>query len=291
MLNRPESLRAELLEKLRSEGRTDLSSRLAKCGESFVLRCAGCTEPLEARKRCDLKWCPTCARALAARTADRYARIMAHVQWPLFVTLTAQHSIGDAMTMREHRRAWGKLRRLRWFRSKVPGGVMAWEITDSGNGMHVHAHGLFDCRWLSVTTSAPGVGATKETWAKKQRAAASEVSEQWSLCCGRKATMKVRRVWTSDGGNIRDALTEVVKYATKGSDLVNQPNAGRIIDQLEGTRLLTSFGSCFGKPEFKRQRSAPKMCKCGCTEWLPEAVLARQAVNEHGLTARQSRRR
>jgi hypothetical protein len=198
---------------------------------------------------------------------------MQHVKWPLFVTLTAQHSAGDAMTMREHRRAWGKLRRLRWFRRKVVGGVMAWEITNGANGMHVHAHGLFDCRWLSVSETAPRIGATREQWKRKQRAAACEVSDQWSLCCGRTANMKVRRIWSKDDGDIRLALMEVVKYAVKGTDLIEEENAGAIIDELDGTRLVTSFGSCFGKPEFKRQRSAPRMCTCGCSSWIPEAVL------------------
>ena len=97
---------------------------------------------------------PIMPASARGRTADRYARIMQHVQWPLFVTLTAKHAEGDAMNIRQHRRAWGKLRRLRWFRSKVKGGVVAWEITQGDHGMHVHAHALFDCRWLSVNETA-----------------------------------------------------------------------------------------------------------------------------------------
>jgi hypothetical protein len=217
---------------------------------------------------------------------------MAHVRWPLFVTLTAQHELGDAMTLREHRRAWGKLRRLRWFRSRVRGGVVAWEVTSGANGLHVHAHGLFDCRWLSVVESAPRVGATREQWQRKQKAAAREVSEQWSLCCQRPANMKVRRVWSADQGDIRQALIEVVKYAVKGSDLLDdETHASTIVDQLDGTRLITSFGTCFGQPDFKRQRSAPRMCTCGCTQFIPEEVLLARSVDEHGLTRSQRPRR
>lgn len=281
-------LRKELLAKLRKEGRTDLSARLAKCGEPITLRCTGCTAGRECFTRCDLKWCPSCQHALASRTADRYRRIMDKFQWPLRVTLTAKNfAYCDTDATRTIRRAWGKLRRLRWFKRAVKGGVTAFEITDTGKGFHVHAHALFDCRWLAVTKTAPRIGATKEEWAKAGKIAAREVGEQWSLCCGRPASMQVRRVWTRDDGDIGPALAETVKYSCKGTDLVKCSNAGRIIDQLDGTRMITSFGSCFGLPEFRRRRSAPAMCQCGCTSWLPEAVMEMQVKAEARKYARR----
>lgn len=284
-------LRDKLAARLRAEGRLDLANRLVKCGKRLTLRCAACTAGVETFTRCDLKWCPSCQHALAARTADRYARIMHAVQWPLRVTLTAENFAYDCSNaVRELRRAWGKLRRLRWFVAKVRGGVVGFEVTDTGKGFHVHAHALFDCKWFAVTTTAPRVGADKETWKKKARAAAKEVAQQWSLCCGRPASMQVRRVWTRDGGDIRPALVETLKYSTKGSDLVESArSASAIIDQLDRTRMITSFGTCHGLPEFKRQRSAPKMCACGCSEWLPEDVLERQSLTASGL--RSSRRK
>lgn len=272
------ALRKKLVARLEREGRKDLAYRLTKCGIPITLRCSDCTRPVHTRTRCDLKWCPACQHALAARTADRYARIMQHIRWPLRVTLTAKNfDYSETDAVRQLRRAWGKLRRLRWFRKMVRGGVCGFEVTDTGKGFHVHIHAIFDCRWFAVTTTAPRVGATKDEWAKRGRAAALEVSEQWSLCCGRRASMQVRRVWTRDAGDIRPALAETLKYSTKGSDLVTTArSASAIIDQLDATRMITSFGTCFGKPEFKRQRSAPSMCECGCSSWLPEEVLERQ---------------
>lgn len=282
-------MRGKLATRLREEGRLDLASRLSKCGNRLTLRCAACTDAIETFTRCDLKWCPSCQHALAARTADRYCRIMAKIKWPLRVTLTCKNfGYEETDAVRKLRRAWGKMRRLRWFRRHVPGGVVGFEVTDQGKGFHVHAHGLFDCRWFAVTTNPPGIGADKETWKKKARAAASEVAEQWSLCARRPASMQVRRVWTRDEGDIRPALMETLKYSTKGSDLVEGAlSASAIIDQIDRCRMITSFGTCFGAPELKRVRSAPKMCKCGCSEWLPEDVLNRQAVNEHGLPSRR----
>jgi hypothetical protein len=244
--------------------------------------------------RCDLKWCPSCQHALAARTADRYARITTLCQWPLRVTLTAKNFAYDELHgLRSLRRAWSRFRRLRWFRKRVPGGVTAFEITEKGRGFHVHCHGLWDCRWLAVDECEPPRGASREAWKKKAKAAASEVGEQWSLCCDRPASIQVRRVWKRDGGDISEALAETLKYSVKGSDLVDSPRpVAPLIEMLDGTRMITSFGTFFGRPECKRIRSAAPPCDCGATgSVIPLDVALRTARDSHGLPgSRRSRR-
>lgn len=272
------ALRDRLYVKLLCEKRTDLAARLSKCGQPVRLRCEGCQRIRSVFSRCDLKWCPSCQCALAARTADRYARIMAAIQWPLNVTFTAQNYDYDcADAVRQIRRAWGRLRRLRWFRARVVGGVVGFELTDRGKGYHAHCHAVIDCRWLAVDQCAPRIGASTDEWKRAGKIAAREVAEQWSLCCRRKASVHVRRLWTRDG-DLRDALAECLKYSVKGSDLADEDGqpAGPLIDQLDRTRLVTSFGSCHGRPEFKRERKAPGLCECGCGRWLPEEVLLRR---------------
>ena len=269
-------LREALEEKLRAEFRPDLANRIAKCGLAVHLRCTECGRTKECQSRCDLKWCPSCQHALAARTSERYARIMAKVQWPLRVTLTAQnYDYAEPSAVRHLRRAWGKLRRLRWFRNRVRGGVVGFEITDTGNGYHAHAHALFDCQWFAVTVLCPRTGSDKRTWSSRGRAAAREVSEQWSLCCGRPASMQVRRVWRRDAGDIRPALAECLKYATKGTDLAKSGRpAAPLIDQVDKTRMVTSFGTLFGLPEFKRRRPEPIPCECGSVgTFLPDELV------------------
>lgn len=267
-------LREKLKLKLVAEDRADLEVRLAKCGRAIRLYCGGCGDFRDVLTRCDLKWCPSCQQALAARTAERYAKIMAAIKWPLRVTLTAKNfDYDDCDAVRKLRRAWSRFRRLRWFRHRVVGGVLGIECTDRGKGFHVHAHAIFDCRWLAVDECAPRVGASKAEWKRRGRAAAAEVGEQWSLCTKRPASVQVRRLWTRDG-DLGDALRETLKYSVKGSDLAEgKMPAGRLIDQLDKCRLVTSFGSCFGRPEFKRVRGAPQMCQCGCTQWIPSDAL------------------
>lgn len=275
------ALRRRLVERLELEDAHDLARRLSKCGEELKLVCTGCGVGKRVEKRCDLKWCPSCQNAIAAATAERYSRIAAIAVNPLLVTMTAKNfgyaedwprvtrKSGKVETLSPIRMlrqvAWAeKFRRLAWFRKKVVGGVTAFEITDTGKGYHIHCHGLWDCRWLSVTESAPKIGADKATWKRKGRRSMEEVGGQWSLCCDRAASVHVRRLWTRDG-DITAAVREVVKYSVKGSDLVTMKrDCAPIIRMVDTTRMVTSFGTFHGRPEIKRDKGQGCPCEsCG----------------------------
>lgn len=266
--------REAILEKLLAEERTDLAFRLQKCGRPLRLLCQCCQRPRDVLTRCDLKWCPSCQRALAARTADRYARISGALQWPLFVTWTVQHDRDDPVDLIRHvRRSHTKLRRLRWFKRAIKGGVIAYEVTHGENGWHPHGHSLIDCKWLAVTIGAPQRRASRNEWQRRGKIAAKEVGEQWSLALGRRGSVKVRRCWTDSSGGIGGAVHEVLKYSVKGSDLAKlEVPIAPLIDVLDRTRLVASWGSMYRHPAVKRQRGAPGMCECGSSDWLPEEV-------------------
>lgn len=306
--------RLKLIDKLRREDADDLADRLTRCGQEITLVCTCCGARKKSFTHCDLKWCPACQHHLAAQTAERFARIIsaAHIAWPLNVTLTAKNfGYDEPWPIREVRRngqtrrecvnpirwirnvAWSeRLRRLDWFRSKVKGGVIGFEVTDQGNGYHVHAHCLLDCKWLSVTQTAPPRGASKEQVAKRGDRACKEVGAQWELCCQRPASCKVRRVWTREN-DIQDALREVVKYSVKGSDLVeSKREAAPLIRLLDGCRMITSFGSMFGRPECKRVKGTAPPCEsCGVKgATMPEAIVLGTARDEHGNHSPHRRR-
>lgn len=210
----------------------------------------------------------------------------AEITWPLFVTFTITHDDEDDWELiRTVRRGHTKFRRLRWFKKAVRGGIVAFEAQNDRGGLHPHAHCLFDCRWLSVSQPEPRSTATRDQWTRAARIACGEVAEQWSLCMGRKGSVKVRRVWRRDGGDIGGALAEVIKYSVCAAALakMDPQRAVDLIRVIDRTRMLASFGTLYRHPGIKRKRSAPAMCSCGCTEWLPEDVLARQSLNEHGL--------
>lgn len=298
-----------LLDRLRDDGDDDLARRLAKCGLPLRLVCTSCGTTRLSATRCDLKWCPSCQYGLATAAAERFARIATVAKWPLRVTFTARNfGYDEAWPRREVRRdgqtstvpvspirwirtvAWSeRLRRQTWWRARVTGGVLGFEVTDTGRGYHVHAHSLLDCRWLAVTEKEPGRGAGKAVWAARGKAAATEVGDQWRLCCQRDASVQVRRVWTRDG-DIRQAIIETVKYSTKGSDLVGSVRPpGALIRLLDGCRMVSSFGSFFGRAECKRIHSAGCACgECGAVGTiLPEDIAIGSALNEHGLRSRR----
>lgn len=181
------------------------------------------------------------------------------------------------------------MRRLRWFREKVRGGVIGFEVTDEGKGYHVHAHALLDCRWLSVVEPPPRIGAKRAAVLKKGERACREVSDQWRLCCQRDASVQVRRVWTREG-DILEALKETTKYSVKGSDLVTMEHeVAPLIRLLDGCRMVTSFGSLFGLPECRRVKGmAPPCEECGkAGTTMPESIVLATAVDIHGLTRRR----
>jgi len=250
--------------------------KIGNCGAPLSLTCFCCMNQRTIERRCDLKWCPSCAPALVYRTVERYQAALAGVQWPLFVTLTTQNFKSGPDCVREVRRAFGKLRRLRWFKKCVAGGVAAVEVTNKGKGWHPHVHALMDCKWLAVSAMQPGPTASKQTWATRARAACAEVAEQWSLCLGgRKSSVRVRRVWKRDGGDIRPALAEVLKYSIDSENLLSiKAPLSPLIDVLSKTRLVTSWGNCFGTG-IKRKKACAEPCEqCHSMDsWVPTEII------------------
>lgn len=267
--------RTLLLLRLYDEGAMTFARKLEQCGEEVPLTCTGCGNNRIGRTRCDQRWCPVCQRALATRTSLRYAQIAEECDWPLMLTLTHKHSCMQTLTPKELRRAFTKLRRLRWWKSRVRGGVAAFELTDTGNGWHTHIHALIDCRWLAVTEGAPRPRAPKEEILAKAKRSAREVAEQWSLCCGRAGGVHVRRVKGGPAG-MSEAVREVLKYAVKGTDLAEIPTpVTPVIRSMVGSRLVVSWGSFYRHPSCKRTKPAPAMCKCGCSDWMLEQFVPR----------------
>jgi hypothetical protein len=263
--------RGALRDRLLEEGANDLASRLDRCGQPIPLTCTGCGRESAPLSRCDRKWCPSCAPKLATLMVEKYTTLTAQMKWPLFVTWTTLNY--DEPDVRPLRKAWGKLRRLRWFRRLVPGGVAAFECTEHGKGYHWHIHALLDCKWIAPTVPHPPYGCSKAQWHRSAVAACTETAEQWSLCTGRESSIDVRRVWGRDGGDVRRATAEVLKYCVSAETLLgmNGPVAP-FIRLLQGTRLITSFGTMFGKAP-KPPKRPPLMCECGCSDRMPTAYV------------------
>lgn len=266
-------MRVALATRLESEGRYDLAARINRCGIPTGLTCTACGHVHRSLTRCKNKWCPACQRSLAAARSEKLAFAVRKMRWPLFVTLT-QGNLDEICDggIREFRRAFGRLRNKKFWKLKVRGGVAAMEVTNIGNGWHVHLHAVIDCRWLSILSTPPTKNNTPDEIQRKIIIAKSELQEAWRQCL-RQEKDPVIHVKRANG----DIEKEVVKYSVKGSDLLEcEEEIGPLIDAMDGTRMLTTFGCCYGltkKMLEEGEEPTPFLCPAGHSAWMPEGLV------------------
>jgi hypothetical protein len=273
--------RSLLLDRLISEGETELAGKLKICGQPAILECASCNDLVKFATSCKRKWCPCCQRRLAAQRSAELAYIVARMRWPLFVTLTMRNvSAITPSDVRRLRRAFGKLRHRKIWKARTKGGVACIEVTNIGNGWHPHLHCVIDCAWLSVKCQPPPRSFSREDKIARFKLAAQELERIWSKCLGQEtSSVKVKR-----SGSLTIAK-EVLKYSVTPEALIeSEEPIGDLIRALDSTRLLTTFGTAHGQTvkdirlEAKRaaaaewqefKDAAPPKCQCGCEEWMP----------------------
>jgi hypothetical protein len=172
------------------------------------------------------------------------------------------------------RRAFGKLRNRKLWKAHVKGGVASIEVTNIGNGWHPHLHAVLDCEWLAWKTPMPKRTDSRERKKALCKKAAAELERVWAKILKQPtASVKVKR--TSDA----TVTKEVLKYSVKGSDLLTSPDPiAPLLRCLEATRLVTTFGTLFGKNlvQDEAPERAPIICGCGASkQWMPEDTVDR----------------
>ena len=254
-------LREQLRTRLEEEGEEDLAEKLSRCGEEIGLTCTHCGEEHAVLTKCKRKWCPACVRFIAGRRAARVRGAVEEMQWPLFLTLTQPNST-DPEAVRTLRQSFGKLRHRKLWTSRTKGGVASIEVTNTGNGWHPHLHAVIDCEWLAHKTPPPIWNRGSEHVRERCKGAQEELTTVWrKIIKSDKAIVWVKRC------NRETITQEVVKYSVKGSDLLDSPDPiGPMIRILERTRLITTFGTFFGRGrEFdaKAKEASPGCEQCG----------------------------
>lgn len=275
-------VRTALQARLEEEGETELAAVLDRCGQPVVLLCVECQRQRIAEARCRQKWCPVCARKIAAQRAARLRIAARRLEHPAHLTLTVPNiATLDAAALKHLRKSWTRLRHRKiWHR--VRGGVACIEVTNKGAGWHPHIHALIDCEWLSAAEPPPYPRITARALREKCQRAHRELSEQWAAACQLDLERLVVWIRRCDEG----AAQEVAKYAVKGSDLLEMRDPiGPTIRALKSTRLVSTFGSLYGiRQELAEEAAAdddrphPTACKCGCEQWIPEAAMAAAAL-------------
>jgi hypothetical protein len=209
--------------------------------------------------RCSLKWCPRCQWWITERRKAVLEVWAKRIKQPKHLVLTQRNlAILTRGKFRQHTKNLAKMRRSKAFKS-VLGGAVSVEVTNEGNGWHVHSHWLLDVRWLDMAS----------------------VSKTWAGLVGQEfAIVKIKDV------RDRDYLQEVSKYVCEGSELARWP-AEKILEfvtAIRGRRFFFPFGSLFHegrkiRAELLQAKPPRKPCECGCEDFVFESEL-QVVVNE-----------
>ncbi|MEQ2009599.1 MAG: hypothetical protein ABMA26_22680 [Limisphaerales bacterium] len=263
-----------LEDRLREEGRDDLADVLLRCRVPFELSCLCCNERLVVSTGCKKRWCPHCGPKITARRYARVAPIANRMKWPLSVMLSMKNPRDIAGCVRLLAKAFKGFRKTRFWKDRVKGGFVGFEITHTGNGAHVHLHCLIDCRWLAVCTPEP---TRRHTRAEKKRLcelAQAELAAAWAGYLGQsQAVVWVRRA-------DQNALAETIKYPFKPADFMKlKCSLSEIIDEIDSGRRVASFGHChaaakafLGRDEVPPVEKLCHKCKVDRSIYPEEAI-------------------
>jgi hypothetical protein len=221
---------------------------------------------------CNRKWCPLCNHKLAHARAERIRLWALKVRQPKHVVLTCQNfPILTRKRIRAFQSALVKLRRQDVW-SQVQGGCASIEITNAGQGWHLHAHILADARWID----------------------AGRLAIDWGRLVGQAfGIVKVKDV------RGESYVQEIAKYVAKGSELASWPGEVLLefIEAIRGVRFFAAFGSLRDQRKVieaqlqfaKRDR---KKCPCGCMDFQYDTEVTdtlKQARREKGPRIPQKR--
>jgi Replication protein len=253
-LAQPELVKADWLHKetIRSKldgyFETNQFLNFARCGEEKIFRkCACCGEEVEFWYRCNLKWCPLCSWRLVKKRQQLLRIWASKVKRPKHLVLTQKNfPVLTRRKLKEHTQSLAKFRRSKAFEG-CRGGSVSVEITNEGNGWHLHSHWLLDVDWLDM----------------------AEVSKTWGKLVGQSfAVVKIKEVGETD------YVREVTKYVTEGSELAKwQPNhILEFVTAIKGRRFFFTFGTLRGfseqvKAELDFLKPDAQPCDCGASDF------------------------
>jgi hypothetical protein len=234
-----------------------------RCGHEEIYRtCENCGTVESFNYRCNLKWCPRCQQRLTQIRRGIISLWAKKIKQPKHLVLT--HKNFPTLTrriIREHTVKLAKFRRAKVMK-RCSGGCCSTEITNEGNGWHLHAHMLLDVKWLDMEAVAI-------TWGRL-------VGQHFAI-------VKIKDV------REKSYLQEICKYVVEGSELAKwEPDEiNEFVQAIRGLRMFNSFGTLRDlAPQIRREIFATKppspKCKCGCGEFIyesEETSLAREAGN------------
>lgn len=267
LLQPEEIYHQEVISKLAGRWQTNQFENLVRCGHEKLFRtcrCCGAVETFE--YRCDLKFCPRCQWRISKRREEKIRTWAQHIKQPKHLVLTQKNfPVLTKRVIRDHQKNLARFRRSKAF-AEVRGGCVSVEITNEGNGWHLHSHWLLDVDWLDMVA----------------------VSKTWGELVGQSfAIVKVKDV------RAKDFVHELCKYLAKGSEIASwaPDHIHQFVEAIRGRRFFFSFGALFKagakiREQLAFMKRSPEPCECGSREFTFEDE--RQAIINEARRERRS---
>lgn len=207
-----------------------------KCGQTMdcVQWCTSCDEEHEMIQRCSKKYCPLCHWRITLARQEMIKKYAETIRNPQHVVLTQRNFLNISREkMREHYRNLTRIREQSVWKN-VLGGCTSIEMTNKGEGWHLHSHSLIDCNFIPV----------------------DELARAWGKLVGQEFAIVHRK--NIDSGAYEK---EICKYVCKPAELVRWKTKDilNFIEAIHGTRFFFKFGSLLkASAEIKRSINRDK---------------------------------
>ena len=255
LLESSEIWRETILCKLRGLDETNQFFNFERCGHDVIYKtCRACGSTDKLTYRCNLKWCPACNWRITRERAETLRRWHRYTRQAKHLVLTQRNqAVLTSRTLKHHVKNLARLRKQLPFKP-CRGGCISIEITNEGQGWHIHSHWLIDIPWLDM----------------------AEVSKRWGKLVGQDyAIVKVK------DAREQDYAHEVCKYVVKGSELASWPGEEihQFVRVIRGRRFFITFGSLSKlrkqiRAELDNEKPPSTPCSCGacCFKFRPEST-------------------
>ncbi len=233
--------------KLRSVARISDALTLEDCHTEYTFAvCNACNSVQKFPNRCDNFFCPECQPRLSQDRKKAVEWWTREVKQPKHVVLTVKNTSElTKQHVKEFRGWFSKLRRTKFAQFWV-GGFYSMEVTNEGQGWHLHLHALINAHWIDSV----------------------QLSEHWARITN--GFGRIVKVKDARGENY---LAEVTKYCVKGVQLAawTPQQICTFIDAFRGVRTFGVFGDLYGmrtkfRDWWKQVRGAKPKCSCGCCD-------------------------
>lgn len=231
--------------KLREAGRVEEAAKLELCHSYYTIcQCSGCNKVTKYPNRCDLFFCPECQGALTRERARQVKWWTQLIKQPKHVVLTVRNIPEILPGHVDELRKWFTALRRRKFARGWRGGFYSIQVTNKGNGWHLHIHAIIDANWIDK----------------------AGLALSWDSI-----THGAGRIVEAKDARDHTYLDRVTNYVAQGQQIARWETRLllQFLDAFTGKRTFGVFGGLYAaRTEFAEFiatiKAGRKVCECGC---------------------------